>query len=189
MKKAIVLASALALATTAGVAAAGQPEAPPNADRTPTAPGATTQLSKQDTDFLHDAAQTGMAEVRLGQVATKQGTSDDVRKFAQRMIDDHNKLNGQLTHFAQQRHGVVMPQEVDKKQQRDIDRLSQETGAKFDREYIARMIQDHEADLKEFTKQAKDGKDPELKQLAASAIPILQEHLTQAREIESRLKK
>src|SRR4051812_6135118 len=71
----------------------GTQEAPPKAGT----------LDSADRKFLNDAAMGGLLEVRLGQLATKQAVNEDVKKFGQRMIDDHTKLNGDLTKFAQQK--------------------------------------------------------------------------------------
>jgi putative membrane protein len=183
MKKAIMLAGALALTGLAGMSAAQAPAAP---QQSPTLAPA---LSKADTDFFEDAAQGGLLEVRLGQLAVKNATSEDVRRFGQRMIDDHNKLNAQLASLGHQRKGVTVPKALDKKHQETIDKLAKETGARFDRAYMSLMVDDHESDVKAFDKAAKDSKDPDLKALAASVLPTLQDHLTQAKEIEARVKK
>ena len=44
-----------------------------------------------DKKFVEKAAQGGMAEVELGQLATQKASSDDVKKFGQRMVDDHSE--------------------------------------------------------------------------------------------------
>jgi putative membrane protein len=146
-------------------------------------------LNKQDTDFFTDAAQGGLLEVKLGQIAVKQAQSEDVRKFAQRMVDDHTKLNGQLAQIVKQKKGIVMPQALDKKYQDEVDKLAKETTDKFDRDYMKRMVDDHQNDVKAFEKESKDGKDPDMKALANSALPTLHDHLAQAQQIESRMKK
>lgn len=185
MKNATMLAGVLAVLGLAGLSVAAD-----RAEQAPQqAPTPATQLSKQDTDFFEDAAQGGLLEVRLGQLAVKNATNEEVRKYAQRMIDDHSKLNTQLAQIAHQKRGLVVPNALDKKHQNEIDKLAQQTGAKFDRDYMSRMVDDHEKDVKAFDKQARDGKDADLKALAASTLPTLQDHLTQAKEIESRLKK
>jgi len=52
-----------------------------------------------------------------------------------------------------------------------------ETGAKFDQEYLEDVVEDHKKDVKEFEKQSKAGKDPELTKWAAEKLPMVQEHL------------
>jgi len=182
MKKATMLAGALAVAGLAGLAGAAETAPDP-------AQAQAAALSKQDTDFFEDAAQGGLLEVRLGQLAVKQAESEDVRKFGQRMVDDHGKLNGQLAHFAQQKKGLVMPHALDRKHQEQVDKLARESGEKFDHEYMSLMPEEHQKDIKAFEKQAKDGHDPDVKLFAANALPTLQEHLAQAQQIEARIKK
>ena len=42
----------------------------------------------------------GMEEVELGRVAVKNGQSDKVKEFGQRMIDDHSKAGDDLKSVA-----------------------------------------------------------------------------------------
>jgi putative membrane protein len=172
--------SALALGAAAAPARSAASQ---HADRVHAA-----NLSKEDRDFLNDAAQGGLLEVKLGEVAVKQAGSDDVKKFGQRMIDDHTKVNSRLADIARDA-GVILPTELTKKQQDDVTKLSQLAGAKFDKEYMSRMVDDHEHDVKAFEKASKDSKDPALKQFAASTLPTLHEHLTMAKQIDDRIKK
>lgn len=185
MKKATMLAGVLAVLGTSALSLAAAEPAPAQAAR----PAAAGPLDKQDTDFFEDAAQGNLLEVKLGQLAVKNAESDAVRKFGQRMIDDHEKLNAQLTQIGHDKQGVAVPSTLDKKHVGEVDKLAQYKGAKFDREYMRRMVEEHQKDVKAFEKQAKDSKDPELKAFAAGAVPLLQDHLTQARDIDAHLKK
>src|SRR5262249_51177105 len=53
-----------------------------------------------DLTFVRKAASAGMAEVALGQLAAKHGHSERVRKFGQRMVEDHTKANRELMEIA-----------------------------------------------------------------------------------------
>src|SRR5581483_8855131 len=55
------------------------------------ASGGSSQLSAMDKHFVRKAAQGGIAEVELGKLATQKASSDEVKKFGQRMVDDHSK--------------------------------------------------------------------------------------------------
>ena len=51
--------------------------------------------------FISDAAEGGMKEVYLSQLALQKSTNDDVRDFANRMIKDHTAANNKLAKLAQ----------------------------------------------------------------------------------------
>src|SRR3954449_12666765 len=46
-----------------------------------------------DSTFLTKAAVGGMAEVKLGHLATQNASNADVKAFGQQMVDDHGKAN------------------------------------------------------------------------------------------------
>jgi putative membrane protein len=178
----IIVLSALVLAAPAPTLAAV-----PATDAV-TSPGESPRLGKDDREFFDDAAQGGLLEVKLGEHVVKQGASEEVKRFAQRMVDDHTKANQHLAAAAHQ-DGLSMPQDLDKKHQDTLDRFTQLAGTKLDQEYLDEMISEHKDDVKAFEHQSKDGKDLALKQFAASTLPTLQEHLTLARQIHDHLKK
>lgn len=192
MKTVILLTTVLSVAGLAGLSAAqttpsaGSARQKDQKDQKD-APAASS-LAKQDMDFFEEAAQGGLMEVKLGQVAVRQAASEDVRKFGQRMIDDHTKANARLAEIGRDKK-LVVPQELDKKHKDMVDKLTQNTGAKFDREYMSHMADDHQNDVKMFEKEAKDGKDADLKQFAANTLPTLQEHLSLSKDLDTRLKK
>src|SRR5260221_2320187 len=53
----------------------------------------TTPVSKKDVSFIHDAAQGGMAEIRMGEIGQQRGQSSDVKALSQKLITDHKKAN------------------------------------------------------------------------------------------------
>jgi putative membrane protein len=179
MLRSILAMSVLATATAALPAyAVGPGEGTPHA----------SQLGSEDKDFLKDAAIGGLYEVKLGQMVVKQAASDDVKHFAQRMVDDHTKVNRDLAELAQ-KEGFTLPTELDKKHRDMLDKLSREGGAKLDRTYMEGAVADHHDDVKAFEHEAKDGKNPAIKQFASSTLPVLQDHLNLARQTLDRINK
>jgi len=138
--------------------------------------------SAADTKFMKEAADGGMAEVQLGQLAASKASSDDVKKFGQRMVDDHSKANDQLKQLASQKQ-VDLPQDVSAKHKATKERLSKLSGAEFDRAYMSEMLKDHKKDVAEFERESKSAKDQDVKNFAAQTLPTLQEHLKQAQSI------
>ena len=141
-----------------------------------------SQLSAADQTFVKKAAQGGMAEVELGKLATQKASSEDVKKFGQRMVDDHTKANDQLKQIAGTK-GVTLPTELDSKDQALKDRLSKLDGEKFDQAYMKNMVRDHTKDVSEFRKESTSGKDSDLKSFASQTLPTLEDHLKEAKNI------
>jgi putative membrane protein len=139
-----------------------------------------------DKEFITKAAQGGMAEVELGQLALKQASSDDVKQFAQKMVDDHSKANDELKGLAASK-SVTLPTDTGKENKAMMDKLAKLSGADFDREYMKHMVKDHNTDVALFEKQAKSGKDAETKAWAEKTLPTLREHQTMARNIAEKV--
>lgn len=146
-----------------------------------------SSLDPADQEFMTKAAQGGMAEVSLGQIASSKATNADVKAFGDRMVTDHSKLNDELKQLAQTK-GVTLPADVDQASKDTADKLTKATGKTFDKEYISDMVTDHEKDVKEFEKQSKAAKDPDLKTWVTNSLPTLQDHLKMAKETKSKLK-
>jgi putative membrane protein len=135
-----------------------------------------------DAHFAKEAAQGGMAEVKLGQLAEEKGSSASVKSFGKRMVDDHSKAGDKLKEVAS-RESITLPRDISAKDQATYDRLSKLNGAAFDRAYAKAMVKDHETDVAAFQKEANAGKDDSLKSFASETLPTLQDHLKQAKEM------
>ncbi|MBD2214017.1 DUF4142 domain-containing protein [Nostoc linckia FACHB-104] len=139
-------------------------------------------LSSADRTFMTEAAQGGLAEVQLGQLASERAASNTVKQFGQRMVQDHSQANTQLQQLATQK-GVTLPKTINQENEQVRQRLTKLSGANFDREYINHMVKDHEKDVSLYQREAQEGQDPDLKAFAAQTLPILQEHYQQAQSI------
>jgi putative membrane protein len=151
----------------------------------PSATKATAAKSRPavgDAHFAKEAAQGGMAEVKLGQLAQEKGTNDMVKSFGKRMVDDHSKAGDKLKEVAS-RQNIPLPSYISAKDQATYDRLAKLNGTAFDRAYARDMVKDHETDVAAFQKEANAGKDDSLKGFASETLPTLQDHLKQAKEM------
>ena len=147
----------------------------------------TEALSRADRKFVEEAAQGGMAEVQHGNLAAQRATNPQVKQFAQRMVQDHSKANDELKSIIGPR-GITPPTTMDRKHHRAMEKLGKLNGAEFDREYMKHMVEDHKKDISLYEKQAKSGKDGDLKSFAAKTLPILQEHLALAQSTHDAVK-
>lgn len=132
-------------------------------------------LSHADMKFVKAAAQGGIAEVKLGELATKNGASDGVKQFGQKMVDDHSKANDDLKQVATNK-GITLPSDMDAKSKATMAKLEKLHGAAFDAAYIKDMKMDHRKDIAEFRKEASNGKDADVKSFASRTLPVIEEH-------------
>jgi putative membrane protein len=144
-------------------------------------------MDPADSDFMMKAAQGGMAEVNMGNMASSKATNADVKKFGDRMVTDHSKANDELKQLASTK-GVTLPTDVNDEQKKAMDMMSSKNGKDFDKAYIDDMVKDHETDVAEFEKASKNAKDADLKAWATKTLPTLQEHLKMAKDTQKKVK-
>ena len=142
-------------------------------------------LASQDRKYFDEMAQANLAEVQAGRLAQKKASSDDVKKFAQHMVEDHGKMLDEQRSMAKSKN-VSLPKQPKKEQQSAMKKLERASGGEFDRAYMKQMVEDHEKALKLVQDAAKNAKDPELKQAAEKAAPEVQQHLDMAKQLTNR---
>ncbi len=143
-------------------------------------------LAKEDKKFLNDAANGGMMEVQLGQLAEQKATSPDVKNFGARMVTDHGKANDELKKIAGQK-GATLPGKLESKLKSNVERLTKLSGGDFDKKYMHEMVKDHTKDVAEFRDATTKVKDPDLSAFAAKTLPTLEDHLKQAKDIAQKV--
>lgn len=145
-------------------------------------------LAKADADRLTAIAQANIAEVDAGKMALEKSTNAEVKQFAQMMIDDHGKGLDETKKVAASKN-LTLPTETDaahKKMAADLKKLS---GAKFDKQYVAKAgVEDHSkvhAALKDDIAKAKDA---DVKALVTKLEPVVAHHGEMARKLDAELK-
>ncbi len=132
-------------------------------------------MSAEDKDFAMKAAQGGLAEVELGLLAQKRGSTQEVKDFGQMLVDNHTLLNKELQQLAA-KHGLELPAEPGTADRQSHAALSKLSGPRFDREFVKDFTEGHHDDLAVFRKEAAHGTNPALKEFAAGSVATLQEH-------------
>jgi len=149
--------------------------------------GTSASVPAADKAFAEKAAIGGMAEVQMGKMAQQKGSSDQVKQFGGRMVDDHSKANDELKQIASAK-GIALPTDLDAKHKSKMDKMEKLSGAQFDRAYMDDMVADHKEDVAEFKKEASSGKDSDLKAFAAKTLPTLEDHLKMAQSTDAAVK-
>ncbi len=130
--------------------------------------------------FIKEAVEGNLAEVQMGQLAQKNGTSDGVKSFGQMLEQDHGAANQKATTVATA-SGVNPPASPNAKQKAAYDMMAKLTGAKFDSEFVKHMIADHKKDIADYEKAAKAQDD--VGRYATETLPTLRKHLETAQSL------
>jgi putative membrane protein len=187
-------AAAVLAGATLFVQAQGSPSMPQQQQQQPSQqqpmpsqpPGAGTASSPQsmaDQSFVIDAMQGNMAEVQLAQLAQQKSQSQDVKQFAQRMVNDHTQMNQKWFVPIAKQLNVSEPKGPSKKAKKVMEKLQSLNGDEFDKEYITAMLKDHQEDLKKFKQEADASQDPTIKQIAQQGSTVISSHLQLVEQI------
>lgn len=135
-----------------------------------------------DQQFAMKAAEAGLTEVRLGELAVNRAQASNVKEFARRMVEDHTTANNELKNLARTKN-ITLP--TDCKCQSKVDELSNLSGQAFDSRYTEMMVADHEKAVQDFKTESSQGKDNDLKSWAAQKLPLLEHHLSMAKTMSA----
>ena len=187
-----VLASALnvqAQNTTQSGSGTPQPAAGQSSTQGSTASGAgmasAKKLSAADQKLLRNMAQSNMSEIEAARLAQTKSQNDQVKSFAQRMIDDHTKALTDVQQVAQAK-GVTLPTELTRAHKAKADKLAKLSGEQFDRAYMAQAgVADHKKAHSQLRSAANRARDPDVKALATRIQPSVEEHLKMAQDLHA----
>lgn len=144
-------------------------------------------VGEDDAKFTTEAAAGGMAEVELGKTALSKSGNAKVKEFANMMVNDHGKANEELKTIAMGKN-ITLPTALDEKHQKVANDLNALTGRDFDKKYVDEMVDGHKKTLDLMEKEAKDGKDADLRAFAAKTAPIVKAHLDMIQKIKDSMK-
>ena len=151
-----------------------------SSDATSSSSSSSSQLSGMDAKFVKEAAVGGLAEVKMGYLASQNGSSSQVKDLGQKLVSDHTAANKELEQIITRKGGTVLT-EIDSKHQKALDSLAKLNGAEFDKAFLHHAVMDHQKDIKEFQTASQSLKNQELRAFAQKQLPILQQHLDMAK--------
>jgi putative membrane protein len=137
---------------------------------------------KPSQTFLKKAIEGNYAEIEMGKLAQQNGQSEDVKKFGQMLSDDHAAANQKAMDAAKEL-SVTPPDGPNAKQKSEHDAMAKMSGARFDRDFAKHMVTDHQKDLAEYKKEAKQT--DAAAEYAKAQIDVLQKHLDTAKSLRT----
>ncbi len=138
-------------------------------------------LAASNQTFLKKAMMGDNSEMRLGQIAAKNGASQKVRDFGQMLNTDHAKAKADVLPVAKA-HGVAATDDMTPEAKAEAAKLTPMSGAGFDREFASYMVKDHKKDIADFEQESRTG-DRSTSALARKTLPTLRKHLAVAEKL------
>ena len=147
--------------------------------------GAPADMTPEDrAGYTAIAASSDLFEIQSSQIAVSKAQRPEVRQFAQMMISHHTQTTAALM-AAATASGMSPPQPALMPAQREmIDALQRASGASFDRVYMSQQVPAHEMALALHQNYAARGDAAPLRGAATAAVPIVRQHLEQARTLD-----
>jgi putative membrane protein len=143
---------------------------------------AASAAEKPSQAFLKKAIEGNFAEVQIGQLAQQKGQNEGVKKFGQMLSGDHAAANQKAIDAAKSM-GMTPPDGPNAKQRADYQKMSKMSGAQFDRDFAMHMVADHQKDIAEYKKEAKQA--DAAGEYAKGQLDTLQKHLETAKSLQT----
>ncbi|MFC7240927.1 DUF4142 domain-containing protein [Catellatospora aurea] len=143
--------------------------------------------SPQDASFLIGIHQANLYEIAAGALAAQKGTSDEVRRLGQMMVDDHTKFDAAVVAVADQVK-VTLPKQPAQEQLDSLKELAAApAGGTFDQMWITRDIQTQGDSLQAARTELNYGFDPRVKELARQADDMFIAHTTELNRADAQV--
>ena len=137
-----------------------------------------------DASFYKVAAEAGMSEVDLGNLAQDKGSNQQVKDFGAMMVKDHTAANDKLKSLAATKN-ITLPNSASVSQTATKAKLDVLSGDSFDKSYVKSQLRAHRQAVALFKKESTSGQDSDAKAFAAATLPTLRGHLKQIISIAS----
>ena len=131
-------------------------------------------------DFVKRAAESNMFEIRSSQQALERSDNEQVKSFAQRLMNDHRAATTTLQNAAVHQNA---PSELDQAHQNMLQRLKQASDQNFDRRFLQMQVNAHRKAIQLFDDFASSGEDEQLQNFAEDTTPKLEAHLRRAQQL------
>lgn len=134
-------------------------------------------MSKGDRAMMQELAMSNMSEIAAAKLALSKAPNDEVKNYAQKMIDDHTPAMNELQAFAKSK-GVVLPKEPDAQHKAAMKKLEGQSPENFGMAYMKQAgVTDHRNTLRLLTRISKGADDAEFKGMAEKMLPVVEKHL------------
>jgi putative membrane protein len=136
-------------------------------------------INPQDIGFVHSATLNNIAEIALSQLAFDSSQTPEIKAFAQKMVNEHSQLQGELEALASNM-GIPTPDTLETKYTQLMAQLRNLKDRSFDSVYIHNQLDDHQTAIILYSNAHSLGNNSQIKDFARGVLPRLLEHREEA---------
>jgi putative membrane protein len=175
----ILLASILLCGTVTLPALAQDPTAM-TGSLTSTDVGVSPIAGQSASDYVKAAADGDNYEIQSSRVALSRSKNANVKSFARQMIADHSQTSQSLmAALSNADRTITKPSTaLSASNTAKVQLLKKAPKASFDTLYMQQQMQSHQTAWAVHKGYVVDGADPALKQVASTALPVVERHIT-----------
>ena len=179
MNRFALMAGTMALAL--GTPALAQVMPAPTGMMSSTDVGVSPMTGVSATDYVKMAADADMYEIASSRVALSKTRNPQIKSMAQELIDDHKMTTKALMGALSNKDRTIAPPSMMMSADNDakVTLLRHTPKKSFDDIYLRQQLQAHQQAWALHKGYATDGTDASLQQVAASAVPVVEKHLSQ----------
>jgi putative membrane protein len=135
-------------------------------------------LKPVDQQFLNEAFDHSIEQLAIGEIATRQGTSDQVKKMGAQIVTDETEALKKLSKLAE-KNSLTLPKAPPAQDMATVSRLTKLEGKQFDDAFLAQVRARDNHALTAFQQESKGGKNDDLKTYASEELPVIRGQLDQ----------
>src|SRR6185436_9762588 len=143
---------------------------------------------ENDAQFMVDAAEINLMEIKLGNLAAEKGTTAEVKEMGKMMADAHSKSLDDLKGLAAKKT-VSIPTGLSDEEENTYKKFTEKSRKDFDKDYCDMMVDGHKDAISRFEKAADKTTDTDIKNFANATLPALRKHLDHAITCQDNCKK
>jgi putative membrane protein len=134
-------------------------------------------------DDLIESASTNLRDIEISRHASENAQNDQVRDFADRVVNDKMRINTQLQSLAADK-GISLPQVMDENQREDVADLREQTEEEYDQEYLDMITSSFDDEIDRLEGLAEDSEDEEIRNWAQTSLHNLNQLKDEAERLQ-----
>ena len=190
MKRALLLAVAATSLTACSTLGrmAGMDRAPMSDPAMPmAAPMPGMMMPTAANAYIRAAGESDIYEITSSQLALQRTQMPEIRAYATMLIDHHTGTTNATLEAAKAGRVPPPPTVLGPDKRAMVRQLESAVGTTFDQLFVRQQVAAHEQALALHGAYARSGEVPTLRASAAAAVPIVTQHLEQARAMQARM--